>query len=54
MKNKLNNFGNFAYKLNIFMFVFKAGIEQYKMNGKIHATNSNFYFLKFGIILNSK
>lgn len=44
MKNKLSNFGDFAYKLNAFIFVFKTGIEQYKMNGKINATNSNFYF----------
>lgn len=54
MKNKLSNFGDFVYKLNAFIFVFKTGIEQYKMNGKIHSTKSNFYVLKFRTILNSK
>lgn len=44
MKNKLSNFGDFAYQLNTFIFVFKTGIEQYKMNGKIHATIQIFTF----------
>lgn len=57
MKNKLSNLGDFVYKLNAFIFVFKTGIEQYKMNGifiQLIQIFTSFYILKFRTILNSK
>lgn len=42
MKYKLCNVRASAYELNALKFAFKAGIAQYKQNGKIQANNFKF------------